>query len=319
MKNYKSWGIKRRCIPDYNYNAMWINLETWRLGEGQAKPLPYNNKEFYDVSLGPKCTTGKCPFCYVSSNPNGRYYDNVCKTWKKWMSTKYDLVIVKNNVRLTVTTKPFQIAIGSEGEPTEAPEFCKFLQTVYETNVVPNYTTNGVILSDYDDENSEWHKRAREIVEYTQNYVGGVAVSVGNPLIREKALKAVEVLLIHGNTNVNIHHIISDKESVDRFIKIQKTYGKNILYHVLLPLMPSGRSTKGIEDGVFEYLEEQICKNNIDNVSFGAHFYKYLQNSKTKVWLYEPESFSANVLLKPDKVVITPSSFDMRPVKVIEL
>ena len=61
-------------------------------------------------------------------------------------------------------------------------------------------------------------------------------------------------LLAFGDTNVNIHHIISTKESVDNFVRACKLYGDGILYHVLLPLMPSGRSIKGIEDGVFEYL-----------------------------------------------------------------
>ena len=45
---------------------------------------------------------------------------------------------------------------------------------------------------------------------------------------------------------------ISTKESVDEFVETWKEYGAEIAYHVLLPLMPSGRSTKGIEPGVFE-------------------------------------------------------------------
>ena len=83
--------------------------------------------------------------------------------------------------------------------------------------------------------------------------------------------------------------------------------------------MPSGRSTKGIDDGVFEYLEEQIEKNGIKNVAFGAHFIKYLRDSKIKTWLYEPEIFSKNVILTPNKVQITPSSFNLNPIKIINL
>lgn len=156
-------------------------------------------------------------------------------------------------------------------------------------------------------------------MEATSNFVGGVAVSFGNLLIRDEAEKAVENLIKYGNTNVNIHHIISTKESVDNFVRAWKFYGDDILYHVLLPLMPSGRSTKGIEDGAFEYLEEQIEKNEIKNVAFGAHFIKYLRDSKIKTWLYEPESFSKNVILTPNKVQITPSSFNLNPIKIINL
>lgn len=315
MKDFKHFGLKKRTFTDYNYNALWHNLKTLRLGKGIAKELPPEYSEFYDVSLGNKCQTGKCDFCYVSSNPNGQYYEDICETWKKWM----DLYDEKTEKEITYTNKPFQIAIGSEGEPTEHPDFCKFIETVYNTNVVPNYTTNGVILSFWDNPNSKYYDKANEILDYTRKFCGGVAVSFGNKSLREFARKAINALIEKGDCHINIHHIISDIESVDEFVKVWKEYGDNIKYHVLLPLMPSGRSTKGIEDGVFEYLEEQIQKHNMENVAFGAHFVKFLKNSKIKTWLYEPESFSKNVILTKDKVQITPSSFNLNPIKVIEL
>lgn len=315
MKDFKHFGVKRRVFTNHNYNAVWSNLKTIRFGEGVAKELPPEFSEFYDVSLGNKCSTGKCPFCYVASNPNGKHYENICNTWKKWMS----LYREQNVNGVTFTEKPFQIAIGSEGEPTEHPQFCEFLETVYNTNVVPNYTTNGVILSDWDNPGSANFLTAKKILEYTSKYVGGVAVSYSNKALRIHALKAIVGLIVHGNCHINIHHIISDKESVDDFVEAWETYGDDIKYHVLLPLMPSGRSTKGIEEGTFEYLEQKIQELNIQNVAFGAHFVKFLRNSEIKTWLYEPESFSKNVILTKDEVRITPSSFNLNPVKIINL
>lgn len=309
MKDFKHFGVKRRIFPNNNYNAIWYNLKTVRLGEGVATELPAGESEFYDISLGTVCTTGKCPFCYVASNPNGRFYENVCETWKKWMDTFFE----KKIDNFTLTNKPFQIAIGSEGEPTEHPDFCKFLQTVYETGVVPNYTTNGVLIA-------KDNNLSDAILEATRNYVGGVAVSFGNKHLRAEAEKAVDKLIQYGECCVNLHHIISTKESVDDFVEVWKKYGENIKYHVLLPLMPKGRSTNSIEEGVFEYLEEKIQEYKMTNVAFGAHFVEFLKNSKIKTWLYEPESFSKNVLLQKDRVVITPSSFDIHnPVKIIDL
>jgi hypothetical protein len=197
--------------------------------------------------------------------------------------------------------------------------FCEFLETVYTTNVVPNYTTNGVILASWDKPNSIYHELANKILTYTQKFVGGVAVSFGNKALRNFAKDAVNGLIKKGDVNINLHHIISNKESVDEFVEIWKEYGNEIAYHVLLPLMPSGRSTKGIEDGVFEYLEDKIEELNIKNVAFGAHFIKFLEKSKINTWLYPAESLSKNVLLTKDKVQITPSSFDMNPIKIIEL
>lgn len=370
MIDFNNFGIKRRISTEHNYNAAWRDLKTVRFGEGIAKELEPDKSEFYDISLGPFCSTGKCSFCYVAASPNGHHYKGINQTWKKWMSkyedkVGYDLkddilaeaiagVLFKTmdpnkmqihfaksyirrkeimqRLKVTYTQKPFQIAIGSEGEPTEHPEFSSFLKTVYETGVVPNFTTNGVILGmaghcdkneiykDYSEsERHEMLAKAWEILDYTKKYVGGVAVSYSNPNLRNKAKSAIEALAEFGNTNINIHHIISDKNSVDEFIKLQKDYGDEIKYHVLLPLMASGRSKNSMDKEAFDYLEEEIEKNNIKNVAFGANFSPYLNNSKIKTWNYPPESFSKNVLLKENKVVITPSSFNMKPIKIINL
>lgn len=308
MKDWAGWGIKMRNFPEYNYRAIWNNLKTIRLGKGVAKELPSNEAEFYDVGINTKCNA-MCNFCYVSANKEGVNYSDICETWKKWMDTFWENKLKEG---IIITNKPFQIAIGSTGEPTIHPEFCQFLETVYNTGVVPNYTTNGLIFA-------RDNVKSGEILAYTKEYVGGVAVSLGNPEIRSEAHRAIQKLLNWGDTNVNIHHIISDKKSVDDFFEACVKYGNNIYYHVLLPLMPSGRSTKGMEPGVFEYLEETIQKYDIKNAAFGAHFVEYLKTSKIKTYLYPPESLSKNIILTKDKVQITPSSFNLKPIQVIQL
>lgn len=315
MKNFNHFGIKFKGISNCNYTAIWNNLITIRLGDKEIKELPANKSEFYDVSLGDRCVTGKCSFCYVSSNPNGEYYTNVCETWKKFIAT---FAPDKKEKNITITEKPFQIAIGSEGEPTESSSFCDFLETVYNTGVVPNYTTNGVILSYYDKSGTEYYDLANKILKYTHDYVAGVAVSFGNKSLRSYAENAIKGLLEKGDCHINIHHIISDKASVQDFIDSWYNYSDDIKYHVLLPLMPSGRSTKGLEPGVWEILEKAIKDLNITNVAFGAHFYKYLTDSSIKTWIYPPESLSKNMILKNGKVIITPSSFDLTPIKTFD-
>jgi MoaA/NifB/PqqE/SkfB family radical SAM enzyme len=307
MKNFEHWGIKKRIFPEHNYYAVWNNLKTIRLGEGHATELPPEYSEFYDVGIN-TCCNACCDFCYVSANKEGINYPNICETWKKWMKM-YKTEKVNG---VTITDKIFQCAIGSTGEATIHPQFCEFLETVYNTNVVPNYTTNGITLAKGDE-------YTEKLLDYTRRFVGGVAVSMGNKSLQKQAKKAIQILLDKGDTNVNIHHIISDKKSVDDFLKVQKKYGSDILYHVLLPLMPAGRSTKGVEDGAFEYLEDIIEKYDIKNVAFGAHFIETLKTSKIPTWLYEAESFSKNIILTKDKVQITPSSFDLKPIKIIEL
>ena len=211
MKDFKHFGVKRRFFPENNYNAFWFNLKTTRFGEGVAKELSADKAEFYDVSLGTKCNAG-CDFCYVSAAENGECYEDICQTWVKWMSL-YNESKDKNTGVIT-TDKPFQIAIGSQGEPTLVPEFCDFLETVYNTNVVPNYTTNGIILSYWDKKGSRYYLLANKILDYTKRYCGGVAVSFGNKSLRKFAKDADNGLIEKGDVNINLHHIISTKESV---------------------------------------------------------------------------------------------------------
>ncbi len=308
MKDFRQFGVKRRSFPEYNYNALWCNLKTIRTGEGVAKELPADRAEFYDVGINTKCNA-ECDFCYVSASHRGKNYEDICETWEKWMAT-FPEDEKLNGINVKITEKPFQIAIGSTGEATIHPDFTKFLNTVYHSGVVPNYTTNGITLH-------ELNKESEELLETTRRYVGGVAVSFGNPILRQTAECAVENLIKFGDTNVNIHHLIYNKESVDLLKTYIYKYGDDILYHVLLPLMPVGRSTQGVNEGVWEYLEDFLDKENIKNVAFGAHFVDYLKNSKIKTWLYPPESLSKNVILEKDCVKITPSSFNLNPIKII--
>lgn len=311
MKDFTNWGIKIRQLRDYNYKAMWYNLKTVRFGENidDIIELPPSLSEFYDVGITSKCNA-ECPFCYVSASSNkGVHYPNICETWKAWMEQYPENETYKGVI---YTSRCYQIAIGSTGEPTIHPEFTKFLQTVYETGVVPNYTTNGIILSDYD---NSW---CQEILEATRNFCGGVAVSMGNKIIRDKAHKAVDNLLKYGECKVMLHHLISDLESVNDFVYQVHNYGDDIHYHVLLPLMKHGRSDKGLEEGIFEYLQEIILENDIKNVAFGANFYSYLENSKLPVSVYPQEAYSKNIILNK-KVIITPSSFNLTPIEEIDV
>ena len=83
--------------------------------------------------------------------------------------------------------------------------------------------------------------------------------------------------------------------------------------------MKHGRSDHGLDEGTWEYLESKLLEKTYDDVSFGAHFIKYLENSKIKTWLYLAESLSKNIIFEKDCVNITPSSFDLNPIKEIIL
>ena len=59
---------------------------------------------------------------------------------------------------------------------------------------------------------------------------------------------------------------------------------------------------------------------NISDISFGAKFIKFLEkDNRLGINIFPEQVFSKNVLLQENKVVITPSSFDLNPIKIIEL
>lgn len=290
MKDFKPWGIKSKAYPDLNYRSIWYNLQTMRFGFGPSLPLPPDKAEFYDVSLGTKCNIC-CNFCYAKATKSGENYEDVCKK-----ATEFFGNMDKND-------KPYQIAIGSGGEPTIHPEFCDFLETIYNLDIVPNYTTNGLTLY-HDSELSE------KILQYTENYCGGVAVSAN--LFTEPIWRRVVNKLLKIDVYTNIHLIISDVDSVKRFFKIYNEFKNEIHTFVLLPLMPIGKSTEIMDPKAFEYLKSNWDKiDNKESVAFGAHFYEHLKNQDIiKVYSYPPESFSKNLILGDDSIRITPSSFD---------
>lgn len=296
MKDFSHFGVKVRKYPEYNYHAVWNNLKTLRLGSGVAKELPPDHAEFYDVSLGTKCNL-ECPFCYTNALHSGTFYSHVCDKAISFFGS------------MVANQKPFQIAIGSQGEPTIHPEFIQFLETIYNLGIVPNYTTNGITLASDN----------QALLDATEKYCGGVALSANmwNNVIKTTWQKALSNLKGR-DININIHYVISDKASVDRFVgEVYIPYSQDVLYFVLLPLMNSGRSTSKYQKEAFDYLLEFHL--DWSKIAFGAHFYELLQQQdKIKLWMYPPESFSKNLILS-DPIVITKSSFHSEPLLTIEV
>lgn len=347
MKNFINWGIRIRKDLSRNYYSVWENLKTTRLDLGEEIKLPYDRSEFNDVGITERCNLA-CQYCYVSADNTRQDYKNICETWKSWMAsfpedkpvdlegdeifrdiiakpektiTQEELIFkykvhwyLKNKFPVVYTEKMMQVAIGSVGSPTIHPDFPEFLQTVYETRVVPNYTTNGLILASNT-------SQSEKILEATRNFVGGVAVSYGNKSVRTQADKAIEKLLTKGDCKVMIHHLISDKASVDELLEAEDKWGKDIHYHVLLPLKRHGRSDKEMTEEAYLYLVEKIKEKNYDNLAFGMWFLPWMKKYPGSIncWDYPGETYSSNLLLKDGKVLITPSSYNLEVVKEISM
>lgn len=309
-------NTKVKYLPEYNYEAIWTKGFTIRLDIGPLRELPIRDSEFYDVSLGTFCPNN-CPFCYTSAKSSGEYYKDISDHWNilvnklHWKNRK-----IKG---MDVISGPFQIAIGSQGEVTGHPELPRFLETVRKTLIIPNYTTAGNIIGYFGNDNSI-RKTRDSLIDSTEENCGAVAISLGNKNLRKEAINSINVL--KGKCLVTLHHIISDNSSVLDFLSIRDKYkiDKSIHYHVLLPLVKSGRSKSSINKDAFDLLEYKLLElkskgDDISDIAFGAKFIPMLEKSnRLEIKLFPEQTYSKNLILGNNETIFTRSSFDLNPI-----
>lgn len=282
--------MRTRIENESNYKAIFIDGKTIRLALDSDKDITeLKYPEFYDISLGNKCVTGKCKYCYASGNPNGKRYTNIVEKAKNFFGN------------MELNQRPFQVAIGGESEPLEHKDFWDFCEYLLKLEIVPNYTTNGVLIN-------------KPNIKKTKEFCGGAALTYHAHLERY-FYKAAE-LLIENNIKLNFHLIISDEKSIDLFKKIYEQFNNQIEYFVLLPYMNVGFARNYPKTVLYDYLEsflDEIYENG--NIAFGANFYEFLKarGQKYDVSLYPPEIMS-KYLIMDDEMGIYNNSFDCKKV-----
>lgn len=249
------------------YKSFFTNsYKTIRLTS--AKPI---TPELLDVAINNKCLAN-CPYCYTSALKSGRNFDNITnKAIEIWG-------------KMPLNDRPFQIAIGGAGEPTLHPDFIPFIKEVRNLGIIPNYTTNGMHLSE-------------DILSATEDICGGVALS-WHPHI-EKVFHESLNRLSKINTKLNVHVILGDKKSLEDLKFLYSTYKDIFDYFVILPYQAVGRA-KNIEvnetwDNCFDW----VSKEEPTKFAFGALFYEYIKekNISLEMSIYNPDVYSGYVIL----------------------
>lgn len=272
--------IKVRIAPEHNYKGVFYNGKTMRFQLNPREPITeLTYPEFYDVAINSKCY-GACPYCYVMATNQGHNYDGVI------------LKILDFFGSMNENERPFQVAIGGAGEPTLHPRFEDVLKTFDTLGILPNYTTNGMHLTD-------------KVMDATEKYAGGVAVTC-HPHLEKHWRRAVNRLA--GKTRLNLHIIIGDAASVDKFFEIYDEYKDVVEYFVLLPYQAVGFAEE--IDTAFDDLFDRLGREVPKDVAFGALFYEHLLDRPwINVSLYEPEIMSK--YLDMENMTLHPSSFDI--------
>lgn len=273
--------IKIRKFKESNYKGIYLNGKTLRLALDPSKPITeLKYPEFYDVKITNKCS-GNCPYCYQDSKQNDVHYKHILSKTVMFFHP------------MNTNQRPFQVALGG-GNPNEHPAFIQLLKTYDALGITPNYTTNGIGLT-------------KEILEATEKYCGGIAISC-HPHLTTIWKEAVQNIKKY-DIVINLHLIISDKESIQDFVKIFKEFKNDVEYFVLLPYETQGRATK--KEIEYELLDKTLEMLNSKQIAFGANFYEFLKvyGKKFDVSLYEPEIMSKYLDMKD--MSIHQSSFNL--------
>jgi MoaA/NifB/PqqE/SkfB family radical SAM enzyme len=282
--------MRNRKEPSANYSSVYINGKTLRIPIDPSKPITeLRFPEFLDVAINSKCLA-YCPNCYTSATKHGKNFENVVSKINDIFGP------------MSLNERVYQVALGGAGEPTMHDDFVGVLKAFHKFEIVPNYTTNGMHLSE-------------EIIDATKKYAGGVAVSA-HPHIKTTWKKAVN-LLLENKIRTNIHVIVSDAKSIDYLDEIYKDYSGKVEYIVILPHMNVGRGADDPQKIDYDRLEKFLDANyKNSNIALGANLYSFLkEKNKWGISLYSPEIFSKYLVLD-DPPMLYNSSFDIsKPVK----
>lgn len=208
--------VLRRHIADYNFVADSKSGITLRWGKTlednpEFAPVP----ELADISISNHCTKG-CDFCYRNSFDNNSFIT----------IEEYEQILQELNHPLYGNV--FQVALGG-GEPLEHPKLYEILKITREHEIVPNFTTNGILLTD-------------DVAKTIQDLVGAVALSLSN--INELNRAKID-LLVHYKIKTNIHFLLKSDTIIQASNIVDGKYDdllKGVNSVIFLTYKPCGRA-----------------------------------------------------------------------------
>lgn len=120
--------------------------------------------------------------------------------------------------------KTFEIALGGNGSPNEHENFIDIIKYTRENDIIPNYTTSGIELTD-------------EQIKATKDYCGAVAVSFYN---QPYTFSAIERFL-NAECKTNIHYVLGNDSIDEALFKLKNNlFPKGINAVIFLMYKPIG-------------------------------------------------------------------------------
>lgn len=160
--------------------------------ETDEDPFMTDFPELLDIGIMGTCVHGSSGLCIKSGIQC--YQNGLGKKKPNMNITDFENIIKQ------CKNKVFQTALGGRGDPNKHEEFENILRICRENNIVPNYTTSGLALTD-------------EEVYLTKKYCGAVAVSEYFSEYTRTAIKK----FVEAGCKTNIHFVIG-KQTIDKAI-----------------------------------------------------------------------------------------------------
>lgn len=279
----------KRDIGEYHFRADAQTGLTMRWGktlhdDPKWAPVP----ELADISISNHCSKG-CSYCYRKSAKNNEFMT----------LEQYERVL--DAINHPKYGNVFQVALGG-GEPLEHPQLVQIIEVTLKREIVPNFTTNGMFLTE-------------DVCKTIQGKVGAVALSIASvaELEREKI-----AMLRKYDIRTNVHYVLSAKnvgEAIEIVSGKHNAVFEGVNAIIFLTYKPAGRC---IRDGVLQEgieMEQFVQKvNDYDNkglkIGFDACFMPNLLHKGFKhaelVDVCEAGFFSVYV---DHKMNVSPCSF----------
>lgn len=201
-------------------------------------PFMTSYPELLDIGIMNKCVcANKCNVdCYQKA---------IERTGDNMTVENFESILKQSKGRL------YQCALGGSGDVDTHENFEEILRLCREYNIVPNFTTSGLLMT-------------KKKAEICKKYCGAVAVSEHFADYTDKALN----LLLEAGVKTNIHYVLSNK-SIDIAIDRLKNNGfkKGINAVIFLLYKPVGL---GKEENVLRMNDERVKEffNVIDTYQF---------------------------------------------------
>lgn len=207
-------------------------------------PFMCSFPELLDVGVMGKCIHGESGLCIKSGI---ECYQNGLNIKKENMSFENFKKIIDQ-----CKGKVFQVALGGRGDPNKHEEFEQLVKYCRENNIVPNYTTSGLGLTQNE-------------VEITKQYCGAVAVSEYRSEYTRRAIK----MFIDAGVKTNIHYVLGNNTIDEAIYKLENNgFDKGINAVIFLLHKPIGlgshKNVLSVNDEKIKRFFEIVDNNKFD-------------------------------------------------------